>query len=149
MLEINAINAVGGPTVAPIPVPEMREVTDAEAARFEQLVEVKAPAGAEQAEVQNGLLQPSAVDGTAPAPVGSRSLGDALVDGIIQVKNDYDGRFAKINASMAATNGVEISMQQALQIQYELMQVGLSQELTAKMADKVSSGTQTLFRNQG
>ena len=65
------------------------------------------------------------------------------------VKNDYDARFAKINASMAANKGEEISMQQALQIQYELMQVGLSQELTAKMADKVSSGVQTLFRNQG
>lgn len=149
MLEINAINAIGGPKVAPIPVPEMREVTDAEAARFEQLVEVKAPAGAEQAEVQSGLLQPSAVDGATPTSLGPRSLGDALVDGIITVKNDYDARFAKINASMAANKGEEISMQQALEIQYELMQVGLSQELTAKMADKVSSGVQTLFRNQG
>jgi hypothetical protein len=65
------------------------------------------------------------------------------------VKTDYDTRFARISASLAATQGQEISMQQALQIQYELMQVGLSQELTAKMADKTSSGVQTLFRNQG
>ena len=50
---------------------------------------------------------------------------------------------------MAATGGKELSMQQALGIQYELMQVGLQQELTAKLADKTSSGVQTLFRNQG
>ena len=79
----------------------------------------------------------------------TRSIGDALVDGIIQVKNEYDGSFRRINAMMEASKGEEISMQQALAIQYELMQVGLSQELTAKMADKTSSGVQTLFRNQG
>jgi hypothetical protein len=149
MVEITPINAIGGPTVAPIPVPEMRHVADEEAARFETLVEVKAPNGAEQAEVQSGLLQPRVVDGATPTSLGARSIGDALVDGIVQVKNDYDSRFAKISATMAANEGQEISMQQALQIQYELMQVGLSQELTAKMADKTSSGVQTLFRNQG
>ena len=149
MSEIAPIYAVGGPGVAPVPVPELREVTDAEAARFEELVEVKAPEEAAQAEVQNGLLQPTALDGATPTTLGPRALGDALVDGLIQVKTDYDTRFARISASLAATQGQEISMQQALQIQYELMQVGLSQELTAKMADKTSSGVQTLFRNQG
>jgi hypothetical protein len=134
--------------MTPVPIPEMREVTDAEAARFEQLVEVNAPENAQQADVQTGLLQPHAIDGAAPNP-GTRSLGDALLDGIVQVKNDYDARFAKMAESMSASKGQDLSMSQALQIQYELMQVGLSQELTAKMADKTSSGVQTLFRNQG
>jgi len=148
MVEINAVNAIGGPSVAPVPVPEMREVTEAEAVRFEKLVEVKAPENAEQADVQTGLLQPHAVDGAAPHPE-SRALGEALLDGIVSVKNDYDSRFARMAESMAAAKGQDISMAQALQIQYELMQVGLSQELTAKLADKTSSGVQTLFRNQG
>jgi hypothetical protein len=132
-----------------MPPQEMRRVADAEAERFANLVEIDATEGAERADVPNGLLQPEAADGSAVAPIGERSLGDALVDGFMQVKNDYDSRFARINETMKASEGREISMQQALQIQYELMQVGLSQELTAKLADKTSSGVQTLFRNQG
>src|SRR4051794_30288427 len=96
MIEITAINAVGGPSVAPIPTPEMRDVADADAERFEKLVEIDAKDAAERADVQKGLLQPEAVD-PATAAVGTRSLGDALVDGIVQVKNDYDGRFARIS----------------------------------------------------
>lgn len=146
-MEIAPITLAAAQPVVPTPVHEMREVADAEAARFEELVEIREAEGAEQADVKTGLLKPEGVEGSPPA-IG-RSLGDALVDGIMQVKNEYDGRFRRINEMMEASKGEEISMQQALAIQYELMQVGLSQELTAKMADKTSSGVQTLFRNQG
>lgn len=149
MIEISAINAVGGPLVAPVPEPGLREVTDAEAERFEQLVEIDAKDNAAQADVQTGLLQPQPVVDGADPKAGPRALGEALVDGIMSVKNDYDNRFARIAESLAANKDKDLTMTQALQIQYELMQVGLSQELTAKMADKTSSGVQTLFRNQG
>jgi len=149
MVEITAITAVGGPSAAPAADPQMRDVTDAEAMRFEQLVEIDAKDAAEQADVQTGLLQPEPVIEGAEPKVQPRTIGDALVYGIMQVKNDYDGSFARITETLAANKGKEISMQQALQIQYELMQVGPSQELTAKLADKTSSGLQTLFRNQG
>ena len=148
MIEITPIAKVGGPLVAPAPAPiEMREVADADAERFEQLVAIDAKEGAATADAQNGLLQPQ-VDGMNPA-AQTRSVGEALVDGMIEVKNDYDSRFNRIGEMLAATKDKEIGMQQALAIQYELMQVGLAQELTAKLADKTSSGVQTLFRNQG
>jgi len=149
MVEITPIDAIRGPLVAPVPEPGLREVTDAEAERFEQLVEIDAKENAAQVDVQSGLLQPQPVVEGADPKAGPRAIGDALVDGIMSVKNDYDSRFARITESLAASKGQELTMTQALQIQYELMQVGLSQELTAKMADKTSSGVQTLFRNQG
>jgi hypothetical protein len=146
-MEIAPITLAAAQPVVPTPVHELREVADAEAVRFEKLVEIRHTESAEQADVQAGLLKPEGVEGSPPNL--GQSIGDALVDGIIHVKNEYDGSFRRINELMAATKGEEISMQQALAIQYELMQVGLSQELTAKMADKTSSGVQTLFRNQG
>ena len=149
-MEVNAVNALGGPATPAVAPPEMRRVGDAEAERFAELVQVQAPGEAGPAEAQHGVLHPEGVEGPAlnVGPDG-RSLGDALVDGIVQVKHDYDASFARINEAMKSTEGREISMAQALNIQYELMQVGLQQELTAKLADKTSSGVQTLFRNQG
>jgi hypothetical protein len=150
MMTVDAVNGVAGQAIAPPVQPiERRIVDEAEADHFARLVEAREPVDADLADAPHGLLRPEAVEGAVTPTSATRSIGDALVDGIAQVKHDYDASFARINETLLATEGKEISMQQALKIQYELMQVGLQQELTAKLADKTSSGVQTLFRNQG
>ena len=41
-----------------------------------------------------------------------------------------------------------MSMEEMMQLQFDLMQMNLEQELTGKIADKTSQGVQTLFKNQ-
>ncbi|MDR2664493.1 MAG: hypothetical protein LBB14_03150 [Puniceicoccales bacterium] len=42
-----------------------------------------------------------------------------------------------------------VSMQDLFQIQFQLTQLSYMNDVSAKTADKISQGTQTLFRNQG
>ncbi|MBF0103124.1 MAG: type III secretion system inner rod subunit SctI [Desulfobacterales bacterium] len=75
--------------------------------------------------------------------------GDSILQGLEKLKNTYDNRIEKVDNMVKATNERSLTMQDAMQLQFEIMQINMTQDITTKVADKISQGTQTLFRNQG
>lgn len=75
------------------------------------------------------------------------TLGDAILNSLDQAKGSYDAKVDQLNKTLE-TVGDNMSMQDMMRLQFDLMQVGLQQDLTAKVADKVSQGVQTMFKNQ-
>ena len=83
------------------------------------------------------------------AKVSTQSLGGAFMEGIEEIKTSLEARADRITEQLTALAGNPMSLQDAMRMQYELMQMNMQQELTSKMADKTSQGVQMLFRNQG
>ncbi len=75
------------------------------------------------------------------------TLGDAILNSLDQAKGSYDAKVDQLNKTLE-TVGDNMSMQDMMRLQFDLMQVGLQQDLTSKVADKVSQGVQTMFKNQ-
>jgi type III secretion system YscI/HrpB-like protein len=94
-----------------------------------------------------GVQEPPALQ--QAAPIENRSMGDVILEGLSRFKSDYDVRADRVASSLEAMNEKPLDMQQAMKLQYEIMQMTLEQDLTSKIADKTSQGVQTLFRNQG
>ena len=80
-------------------------------------------------------------------PVEPPSLGDAILDGVEKMKSNHDARVDAIEQQLAEADG-EMSVQDCLKLQFEVMQMSIEQEVTGKIADKSSQGVQTLFKNQ-
>lgn len=73
-----------------------------------------------------------------------------LYQQIIQPLSEFRRSFDRIigNIGDIATRG-NMSMADLFQIQFQLTQLAYMNDLSAKTADKLSQGVQTLFRNQG
>jgi hypothetical protein len=126
------------------------EVDHADQMQFEQAL-----AGPQDAATQG--VQPAETssfqafqlgDTQATGAAGKPSLGDSILNGIEKLKSNYDVRADRIEQTLINSNG-EMSMEEMMKLQFEVMQMGIEQDITTKMADKTSSGVQTLFRNQG
>lgn len=90
---------------------------------------------------------PAGADPTAASGV-KPSLGDAILNGIEKLKTHHDVRAERIEQTLIDSGG-ELTMEEMMKLQFEVMQLGIEQDITTKMADKTSTGVQTLFRNQG
>jgi type III secretion system YscI/HrpB-like protein len=77
-----------------------------------------------------------------------RSLGDAILDGLDQMRTRHDMRMENIQDKLTSPEGGELTVQDAMALQFEVMQLGIEHDLTTKVADKTSQGVQTLFHNQ-
>lgn len=95
---------------------------------------------------QVNAVQNAQVNGVANAE--SRSLGDAILDGLDKVRTQHDMRMENIQEKLVAPDGGELTVQDAMSLQFEVMQMGIEHELTTKVADKTSEGVQTLFKQQ-
>jgi hypothetical protein len=63
---------------------------------------------------------------------------------------EFRQSFDKITRNISDLVGRgNISMSDLFSVQFQLMQLGYMNDLSAKTADKLSQGIQTLFRNQG
>lgn len=82
------------------------------------------------------------------AEAGKPTLGDAILEGIEKMKTSHDSHMDRIHTQITSTQGGEMSIQDAMKLQFEVMQMSIEQDLTTKVADKTSQGVQTLFRNQ-
>ena len=123
-------------------VPE-QEVDAADQARFDQALNSTQDVPAEQAaeSVQHACE-------SQPAEAARPTLGDAILDGIEQLKTNHDAHLDRIQEQLNATGGEGLNVEDAMRLQFEVMQLSIEQDLTTKMADKTSQGVQTLFRNQ-
>ncbi len=77
-----------------------------------------------------------------------RSIGDAILDSLDNVRNRHDMHMENIQDKLMSPEGGELTVQDAMALQFEVMQMGMEHELTTKIADKTSQGVQTLFHNQ-
>jgi hypothetical protein len=77
-----------------------------------------------------------------------KGLGDAILEGMEKVKESRDGKVENIEKIIDKQDGEPMSVQDALKLQYELMQLNLQQDMTTKAADKSTQGVQSLLKNQ-
>lgn len=85
---------------------------------------------------------------TPPVAPADGTLGDAILNGLEQMRTRHDVRMERIEAQLLDKQGADLTVQDAMALQFEVMQLGIEQELTTKVADKTSQGVQTLFHNQ-
>ncbi len=114
-------------------------------AKFDQAMNGN-QAGDPQALQQTSSVQNAQVNGMNPGE--PRSLGDAILQGLDQVRSRHDMRMENIQEKLTSPEGGELTVQDAFALQFEVMQLGIEHELTTKVADKTSQGVQTLFHNQ-
>ena len=89
-----------------------------------------------------------AVDGTqAPEEKGpAKGLGEKMLEGMEKLKGSHEEKQAAIN-ELVAQEG-DMSTQDAMKLQHELMKLHLQTDMTTKAADKSSQGVQTMMKNQ-
>lgn len=117
--------------------------------RFEQAL--NQPAEGQGVDPAQGVEQAGqAQDPSAVGQVGGAepTLGDTILNGIEKLKSSHDVRLERIEQTISESGG-EMTIDQMMKLQFEVMQLGIEQDLTTKVADKTSQGVQTLFRNQG
>ncbi|GAB4284304.1 MAG: hypothetical protein Tsb0018_11540 [Opitutales bacterium] len=80
------------------------------------------------------------------------TLGDAILDGIHKSSEVYRERVVAfrqgIQDGSLLKSGDFSAIPKLMQMQLDLMEFGLHQQVASKIAGKVSSGIQTIFRNQ-
>ena len=123
--------------------PAEQAVDAVDQARFEAALG-NTTSGADSITVDAATMD-GVVDG---AHAAERTMGDAVLEGMQKMKASYDQHVDKIEQTLIDTDGQELTVQETMRIQMEVMQMGLQQDLTAKVADKTSQGVQTLFKNQ-
>jgi len=128
-----------------------RDANPQHQAEFESAMNgVNGPGGVEQTSAVQGTLETGQVD--AAGKIQSHdptSLGEALLDSLDRLKIGHDNRMKAVANSLEEMNDAPNSVSAAMKLQFELMQMSIEHDLTAKVADKTSQGVQTLFRNSG
>ena len=119
--------------------------------RFEALISrpSETHAGRHVAVDGTTAIQPPA-ESAAVQPVtnGLENLGEVILQGMDRLRTTRDNHVEKVNALLESTGEKPMTFHDGIRLQFELMQLGLQQEVTTKAVDKTSQGVQTLFRNQ-
>jgi type III secretion system YscI/HrpB-like protein len=119
---------------------------------------LKGPSYAPEAEPSAQDLsasRPAPDDGSARRPSGVTeaqepgTLADAILQGIRDARETYNHKVDMINKQVEDVGARTPSVSELIKLQMDVMQLGMQQELTAKLSDKTSAGVQTLFRSQG
>lgn len=87
----------------------------------------------------------------APAVESSgqvQTIGDAVLVGLQKMGREYQTSMEQMRVHLMEHNDGPMNIQNMMQLQMDLLNVSLRQDLTAKVADRMSQGIQTLFRNQ-
>ncbi|MDR0339981.1 MAG: hypothetical protein LBH53_00210 [Puniceicoccales bacterium] len=76
----------------------------------------------------------------------SASIAKRMLNPLTEFRKNFDRAVNDISGIVARGG---ISMQDLIHIQFQMTQLSYMNDISAKAADKLSQGTQTLFRNQG
>ncbi|MCX5772424.1 MAG: type III secretion system inner rod subunit SctI [Candidatus Hydrogenedentes bacterium] len=136
ILPVEPVSLSSGAAAPAGPV-QRRVVSEDDVARFETAM--TNPVGHSQ---PIEIRSPEAV-----AP--QQSIGKVLLNMVQEVRESQAGHMDRIQDVTAAPGESQaMEMRDLFSLQFELMQLTLQQDLTAKVADRLSQGVQTLFRNQ-
>lgn len=121
-----------------------KDPTAADQLQFENAMNGAGPDGVQSMTTESSLE----VNRLQETQVAKPTLGDSILNGIEKLKANHDVRAQRIEQSIVQSKG-NLTMEDMMKLQFEVMQLGIEQDITTKMADKTSNGVQTLFRNQG
>ena len=80
---------------------------------------------------------------------GHRTPGDEILISLQRVSDAQGNNISNINNTLVQMNATDsITIADTLKLQKLLIDYQITQDLISKGADKISQGTQTLFRNQ-
>ena len=85
--------------------------------------------------------------GLDKVPGKSESVGDAILNNIEKSSSEYKDAFANMQDIMNSSGG-DLGPSKLLQVQMYMTQISVMQEMMSKVANKLSQGLQTLFKNQ-
>jgi len=97
-------------------------------------------AGAVPAEAAPRIQPVEAATGTEKA-----TLGDRILDGLGQVQHDTKAALDHVQSTL---NSGDINAADMMRAQYELMQVSIQQDVTAKVVGKATQTVDTFLKNQ-
>ena len=101
--------------------------------------------------LSGAVRDPSLVGVRGVPPKDEARLGDAILEGLRKASDGYDSQVNRIKVDISNVKGNPddySSPVKLLKLQYDLMQFGLHTQVASKIANKVSQGIQTLFKNQ-
>jgi type III secretion system YscI/HrpB-like protein len=81
-------------------------------------------------------------------PTTPATVGDAILRTFDRLGHDWQAGVDKINLQMKADPERPMASQTMFQLQFDLTMLSMQSDMTARIADRVSQGLQTLFRNQ-
>lgn len=78
------------------------------------------------------------------------ALGDAILQGIQKASGNYQSQLSDLRMNLQALSSTPgpIAPQNLLNMQVNLMQLDMQINIASKIANKLSQGVQTLFKNQ-
>ncbi|MDR1437689.1 MAG: hypothetical protein LBI69_01355 [Puniceicoccales bacterium] len=76
----------------------------------------------------------------------SENIYDKMIAPLAEFREKFEALVA--NIGQVVSKG-DVSMSELFMVQYQLLQFSYMNDMSAKTADKVSQGIQTLYRNQG
>ncbi|MDR2677568.1 MAG: hypothetical protein LBB26_03330 [Puniceicoccales bacterium] len=92
----------------------------------------------------------AAPEAAEPVDKSSQAQQASLYSKMLSPLYEFRQKFDEIAGGIGSlVNQGNISMADLFSVQFQLMQLGYMNDLSAKTADKLSQGVQTLFRNQG
>ncbi len=136
---IESVNPIALQGAVPIeaPQPAPREVSLEDIDRFEAAMTGD---GVRMDPVEIAVQEP-----VLPA----HDFGQVLMDTVGQLREDQMSNAGRIEEmTTLSPDGKPMEIRDLFNLQFELMQFTFQQDLTAKVADKLSVGVQTLFQNQ-
>jgi type III secretion system YscI/HrpB-like protein len=84
------------------------------------------------------------------SPTGPiNGLGDEILRSVEQAHRAYEQNLDQINQEVGKSGEAPMSVSRLMQLQFDVMKFGLNQDLTAKIADKATTGIETVLKNQG
>lgn len=84
----------------------------------------------------------------ARASQAPESIGEAILETVEGMKTSQDARIKNIEEQLANVDGKEMTVEECMKLQFELMQLSMEQQMSGKIADKSSQGVQQLFKPQ-
>ncbi len=78
----------------------------------------------------------------------NETIGDMILNNMHKVSKQRSANQDRIKGILTDCKEQTMSFSDIMSVQYELLQMGVQQDLTSKTADKFSQSVQTLFRTQ-
>jgi hypothetical protein len=150
-----AAASVPGPATATTPGSTTgREDQAGDRRRFEEAMGRPSPEAGDPAQSiapDDAIAAVHPVDSADMAsPTGSTDrLGDEILRSVEQAHRAYEQNLDQINQDVDQSGRDPMSIGRLMQLQFDVIKFGINQDLTAKIADKATSGIETVLKNQG
>ncbi|HSI83000.1 MAG: EscI/YscI/HrpB family type III secretion system inner rod protein [Candidatus Methylacidiphilales bacterium] len=130
----------------PSPATAMPDPSGLDVAQFEHSMEVSSVQGSQQVGADTMLTTAPGADPSATPSISTS--GDAILGGLQKMTANYNETASNLQQSIEAASNNPGDMTAMFRIQYQMSQLTLQQDLTAKIADRANQGAQTFFKNQ-